>query len=543
MSWFSGEPCQCAPWMYVFGVAALFTAVALRKYADQALCHIITHYRPMFALFVLMPLSALTEAIFYARNRIEVWLLFNRASGTHATRVAAVQRQLRAWNDEGRTQKLCTARPGWMAMSLRVGKYKRTHRGIDVSALRNVLSIDEERRIVHVEPNVNMGQLTATLNPMGWTVPVVPELDALTVGGLVNGVGVEATSHVHGLFLHTCVAYEVALPSGEVVRCSADENPRLFRAIPWSHGTLGFLVGAEIKIVPVKPFVKLTYTPCYDKDTAVAFFQECSHDEANDFVEGLAYSQDEYVIMTGVYHDGPGADDEDASAPTPVNRIGRYWKPWFYKHVQAKLNAGDGAHAELIPLRDYYHRHTRSIFWELEDIVPFGNHPLFRWTLGWLMPPHIALLKRTQTEELRKLYEQHHVVQDMLVPVSELGASLDAFHEEFEVYPLWLCPMRIFESDKGFIGPSPAGEEMFVDVGAYGTPKSAKFTARESCRTVERFVASVDGFQMLYADCYMTRPEFREMFDHAEYDALREELGCTDCFPEVYDKVSKAARH
>ena len=33
-----------------------------------------------------------------------------------------------------------------------------------------------------MEPLVTMGQLTAHLNPMGWTVPVVPELDDLTVG-------------------------------------------------------------------------------------------------------------------------------------------------------------------------------------------------------------------------------------------------------------------------------------------------------------------------------------------------------------------------
>ena len=35
---------------------------------------------------------------------------------------------------------------------------------------------------------VNMGQITACLNPLGWTLPVVPELDDLTVGGLVSGV-------------------------------------------------------------------------------------------------------------------------------------------------------------------------------------------------------------------------------------------------------------------------------------------------------------------------------------------------------------------
>lgn len=88
--------------------------------------------------------------------------------------------------------------------------------------------------------------------------------------------------------------------------------------------------------------------------------------------------------------------------------------------------------------------HTQT---EIQDIIPFGNHPLFRYLFGWMMPPRISLLKLTQTvrycgcdvhrccccgstdsplpptknnhpnqqEALRKMYEEHHVVQDMLV--------------------------------------------------------------------------------------------------------------------------------
>lgn len=33
-----------------------------------------------------------------------------------------------------------------------------------------------------MEPLVNMGQVTALLNSIGWTLPVLPELDDLTVG-------------------------------------------------------------------------------------------------------------------------------------------------------------------------------------------------------------------------------------------------------------------------------------------------------------------------------------------------------------------------
>lgn len=50
-------------------------------------------------------------------------------------------------------------------------------------------------------------------------------------------------------------------------------------------------------------------------------------------------------------------------------------------------------------------------------------------------------------------------------------------------------------------------------------------------------------FQMLYADVYMTREEFWHMFDGRLYHKLRQELGCKEAFPEVYDKICKAARH
>jgi hypothetical protein len=47
---------------------------------------------------------------------------------------------------------------------------------------------------------------------------------------------------------------------------------------------------------------------------------------------------------------------------------------------------------------------------------------------------------------------------------------------------------------------------------------------------------------MMYADSYMSKEEFREMFDHTLYDEMREKYQCTKAFPDVYEKVNKAAR-
>jgi len=54
-----------------------------------------------------------------------------------------------------------------------------------------------------------------------------------------------------------------------------------------------------------------------------------------------------------------------------LNAIGNYYKPWFFKHVERFLTTGPSV--EYIPLRHYYHRHTRSIFWQLQVSVPWSK--------------------------------------------------------------------------------------------------------------------------------------------------------------------------
>lgn len=34
------------------------------------------------------------------------------------------------------------------------------------------------------------------------------------------GTGIESSSHIYGLFQHTCVAYELVLADGSLVRCT-----------------------------------------------------------------------------------------------------------------------------------------------------------------------------------------------------------------------------------------------------------------------------------------------------------------------------------
>ena len=59
--------------------------------------------------------------------------------------------------------------------------YKKTSTQIRVN-LFDILEIDEKNMTVRCEPMVSMGDISHYLIPRGYTIPVVPEMDDLTVG-------------------------------------------------------------------------------------------------------------------------------------------------------------------------------------------------------------------------------------------------------------------------------------------------------------------------------------------------------------------------
>jgi delta24-sterol reductase len=129
-------------------------------------------------------------------------------------------------------------------------------------SLYNILSLDENNLTVRVEPMVTVGEITQYLIPRGYTLAVTLEIADATLGGLAMGVGMTTYSHKVGLYQEAVVAYEVILGDGSLVTATKDnENSDLYYALPWSHGSLGFLTALELQIIPVKPYIHMKYIP------------------------------------------------------------------------------------------------------------------------------------------------------------------------------------------------------------------------------------------------------------------------------------------
>ena len=351
------------------------------------------------------------------------------AAGKHQEKVDFVQKQVLDWQTFGNGRKMCTARPTWMSITQQKITYKDNAYQVKVNMM-DILSVDTEEKFVRCEPYVTVQRLVEALTPQGWILPIVPEIGDLTVGGLVMGGGIESTSHKYGLWQNICLQYELVLADGSITTCSRTENSDLFYAIPWSYGTLGFLTYVDLMIIPFKPYIRLVYEPTYSLDeTLDVFARETKKDSTkldqidegdNDSVEGIMYTKDKAVIMTGTFVDTCESDK--------LNRIGLWFKPWWYKHVETFLKKGQ--RVEYIPTIDFLFRHNKPFYWLTHIWLPFGHNVIFRYLLGWLLPYNYGLLKKIKEVAVPEELTNNFVLQDFGLPFKQLRKGLEFYHEQ-----------------------------------------------------------------------------------------------------------------
>ena len=498
-------------------------------------------------MFFVVPISFL----WWLRNVLAVKLQRLRSRGdfaasqaTHGERVQAVVEQVKAWSDGGRKSRMRTARATWASMSTKLGDTKNSAHLITTSHLNQILAVDAENLVATLEPGVTMGVLTETLVPLGLSLELQVEMESITVGGLASGFGIETNSHSVGFFQETLLELEFVTADAKVMTVDAKTDPEVFYAWPWSCGTMGFLTKLKVKLMRTKPYVHVRYIPTHSvKEFASKLKEIALSPTPPRFLEATLYTKDKAVIQCGDFVDPPTTAADKAK----INGINWWFKPFYYRWVETFLEKGAGE--DIVPLKHYFHRFTRSVFWELEDMIPFSNHPLYRFFWGWLGAPEISLLKLAQGPVIRKASVYAHVVQESIMPVSLLETGVEKFDKWFGVYPLLAFPVRIYDRGplSGFLNPRKEnnlpGKDygLYVDLGAYGPPRAVRegkmWDAKTNVREMEHWTRDVGGFQAFYTDLFCTPDEFRSMFSHTLLDKCRARLGALDAFPDVYDKI------
>jgi len=294
-----------------------------------------------------------------------------------------------------------------------------------------------------------------------------------------------------------------------------------------------------LKIIEYKPYIRLTYRPCYSLDeTTDILDRETNKETENDSVEGIAYSKDTAVIMTGKFVTKKEVENQK------MNRMGLWYKPWFYQHVRTVLDRGEGEYVEYVPTIHFHQRHNKPTFWLSHVWLPWADGPIARLLTGWLLPMNHQLLQLVKETFIGGDFADNCILQDFILPIHHVKAGIELNHTATGIYPLWMVPARLYFPNIPKALLPKDGDVMFVDLGVYGFSQIQNFDGRDkTLRKFEKFTLENNGFQALYAETLMSYDEFCTMFPRHIYDQTRNRLPlCKEAFPEIYQKVSRQGR-
>jgi Delta24-sterol reductase len=363
------------------------------------------------------------------------------------------------------------------------------------------------------------------------------EFPQITIGGGFAGMAGESGSFKYGIF--DCIVnwIEIILGNGDCVRASASDpdTADLFYGAAGSCGSLGVVTLLELQLVEAKPFVALTYNPVGGIKDALQMIQNSETDAALDFMDGIIFSENSAVIMTGKLSD---ASPKNAA----VQRFTRARDPWFYLHAQAVISRSKTAPVtEYIPLFDYLFRYDRGIFWGGARAFKYFKAPFNAFTRFALDPLMRAKVAYHALHESGMA--DRTVIQDIGIPYSNATEFVKYLDGALHMYPLWLCPLRPTrdmrgDSHKSFgIGKAILPDEMVLYIGVWGLgPSKHDEFVKLNCE-IESKIQELRGNKCLYAHVYYPEHKFWEMYDREWYDGLRAKYHAEN-LPSVFEKVS-----
>ncbi|WP_408622558.1 D-arabinono-1,4-lactone oxidase [Kineosporia rhizophila] len=112
-----------------------------------------------------------------------------------------------------------------------------------------VLSLDTTTGLVTVEAGMPLHRLNDLLSAAGRAITNLGDIDRQTVAGAL-ATGTHGTGARHGAFSTQLRALELVTADGEVLRCSAAENPYVFEFARVNLGALGVVANVTLQTVP-----------------------------------------------------------------------------------------------------------------------------------------------------------------------------------------------------------------------------------------------------------------------------------------------------
>ncbi|MDQ5849109.1 MAG: FAD-binding oxidoreductase [Pseudomonadota bacterium] len=400
-------------------------------------------------------------------------------------------------------------------------------RRLDVRDFDQVLRIADG--CVEAEGMISYEDLVRECLAHGVMPSVVPQLKSITLGGAVAGVGIESSSHRHGLVHDGMLELDVLLGDARVVTCTAhNEHADLFFGFPNSYGTLGYALRVKVKTVPVKPYVHLQHLPFQDREN---YFKELERQLASgeaDFIDGTVFSARELYITLGRFVE---------RAPYTSDYT---FENIFYKSIAARRE-------DYLSVHDYLWRWDTDWFWCSKNVLAqnaffrrfvFGKARLGSRTYTKIMRWNSRVGVTKKLERLAGLHSES-VIQDVDIPLARAPEFLDFYDRNIGLWPQWVCPIgpQREASERRTFPLYPVKNEWYVNFGFWDVKRTrAAHPPGYFNRMIEEKVVELGGIKSLYSDSFYPEAQFRRLYGGEVYRGLKAKYDPGGAFPDVYAK-------
>lgn len=374
---------------------------------------------------------------------------------------------------------------------------------IDLSGFNRVLRVDTDGKTVDVEGLTTFESVVDRTLAHGLAPLITPELKHITVGGAIVGIGIESDCYRHGFVHDGLIEAEVLLADGRIVTCTANnEHSDLYRALPNSYGTLGYIVRAKMRLMPAKPYVHLHTQRFSDLDAYLGAMRAATERADIDFVEGLFYSDSRYLLTLSRFVDNPPRVDD-------ILR-----KNIFYKLIEQREDV-------YLTTKDYLFRYDPEWFWNIPETLPYrllrrfapdsmrnsgfykryvdGKHRLLR-------------LLRIDTEG-----DEEPLIQDWEVAWDH-AAELTRFalrEVDLSGKPWIVTPIRTPATPTLY--PIKA-DTLYYNLGCYCQVKKRRDKGDYYyTRIMDEKCFELGGIKMLYSSTFLSEAEFNRLYNGAGY--------------------------
>ena len=392
---------------------------------------------------------------------------------------------------------------------------------LDLGDFNHVLEVDRSARTLEVEGLATYEAIVDRTLRDGLVPLITPELKHITIGGATVGIGIESNGFRHGFVHDGLLEAEVLLADGRIVVATADnEHKGLFRALPNSYGTLGYILRAKIRLMPAASCVHLRTHAFTDLGAFFDAMHAATERADVDFIESLIFARDRLFLTLSRFV-------EHAPATADIVR----------ENVFYRLLAREGD--VYLTTKDYLFRYDPDWFWNIPETTPYR---LFRRLAPASMrnsgfyKRYILLKHRLLGLLPQRPPDEEPLIQDWEVPW-EHAAGLMRYaldHADLGGKPWIATPIRALSSPTLY----PVGTgALYFNLGCYCHVKKRPDQGDYyHTRLLDRKCFDLGGIKMLYSSTFLDELEFDRIYNGAGYREIKRKYDPDATLGTLYQK-------